>query len=284
MSKNRVSIIITGIVISLIFLISVGESWAVGPFENIPAEQGLYFAPTISYSSSSSLMDKNGHKLSTKFGLNTYDTVLRFMYYDNATLPQSSTVQIMLPVGRTEAPGQHDTGIGDTTIVAGYWLIDDPVSRTWLAAGSYVDFPTGSYNKNATTNRGGRVWKVRPTIVFAQQFGRFDLELTTKYNVYTKNVDTGLKKGSEVIFEELIAYSLTRDFLIGMHLNEIYGSADVTNGVKKHGSDVRKYQTGPSVRVVLGPKTTMFIDYLRDFAVKNTAKGNLITLQLRLKL
>ncbi|KWT85018.1 transporter [Candidatus Magnetominusculus xianensis] len=280
MNKNHVLII----VVSLILLILAGDCWAVGPFENIPAEQGWYFAPTFVYYTSSSLMDKNGHKLSSKFGLTTYENVLRFMYYDNTTLPQSATVQLMLPVGRTETPGEHDTGLGDTTIVAGYWLIDDPVSCTWLAVGSYVDIPTGSYDKYATANRGGKVWKIRPTIVFSQRFGRFDLELTAKYNIYSKNVDTGVRKGNELILEEFIGYIVNRNFLIGVHLNEIYGSAEVTNGLTKHSSDVMKYQSGPSVRVALGPKTTVFIDYLRDIAVKNSTKGSLITLQLRLKL
>ncbi|MCG6553818.1 MAG: hypothetical protein L7F77_15955 [Candidatus Magnetominusculus sp. LBB02] len=68
----------------------------------------------------------------------------------------------------------------------------------------------------------------------------FDLELTAKYNIYTKNVDTGLTKGNEVVFEELIGYFVNPDFLIGMHLNQIYGSADVINGVTRQGSDVLK--------------------------------------------
>lgn len=262
------------VILMSIFLFGVGAGtcWRVQPYENIPQPQGVLLELFPVYYTASRLNDKSGTAVSTNMGLKLYEVVSTVLYYNQSLFKNSIVAGVNVPSGYTELLGDHDAGIGDLSLVAGYWLIDDPASQTWLGAGSYLDAPTGSFKKQKSTNMGTNVWKVRPTIVLSKLFGPVDLELTTKYNIYSKNRDTDGRQGNEMISEGYIGYQIQPGLTLGTHLNATFGSDSVSAGAKVRDSGVRTFQAGASVLKMFGP-VSVTVGWLSDFAVRNSVEG-----------
>ncbi|MBF0558355.1 MAG: transporter, partial [Nitrospirae bacterium] len=230
-----------------VILLFTGECLGTDPYDNIAVPPGPYLSTYPYYFSSSELADKNGNRISKDPDAKTYQNTLKFNYYDKTVLPNTSVLAILVPGGCTQMLGDHDCGIGDLLLVAGYWLVDDPDSKTWFGIRPSLSVPTGSYDKNRKANMGSNVWQVRPIVFFAKQFWKIDLELTAKYNIFTKNDDTHTRQGNQVIFEEYAGYFIRPDLLLGFHFNGIWGQDTIVNGAPIHESGVQKYQAGPSI-------------------------------------
>lgn len=272
-------------VIVLVYLLCGGgeKCWGVQPYENVPGPQGAYLEMYPIYYSASRLNDKNGNALTTNLGFTLYENVAEVLYYNQSLFTNSVVAGIALPAGYTELLGDHDTGFGDVTMVVGYWLIDDPESKTWLAAGSYLDAPTGSFDKNKRANMGMNVWKIRPTIVLAKQFGPMDLELTTKYNIYTKNQDTGIRQGDEMITEGYLGYLVQPGLMVGANLNATFGGDSIVNGARIPDSGVQIFQAGPSIFKMFG-QVGVSVGWLTDFGVRNSMEGYQVVARICWKL
>ena len=72
--------------------------------------------------------------------------------------------QFLLPFGHLRGTGDFQSlgsngGLGDLTLAATLWTINDPVNRRYLGFTPFVYAPTGSYSRNEALNMGENRWK-----------------------------------------------------------------------------------------------------------------------------
>jgi hypothetical protein len=282
----KVFLAVCALVVLLVIAAAV-DCQAVDPFENniggVTQPHELYFTVYPMIYSASKLKNNSGDTVTDDLDARLYSSILRLTYYNKSLLGNTIILSGTLPVGKTKLLGDSNSGIGDAMLLAGYWLIDDKSSGTYLAVGSYLDVPTGDYNKNNIANMGSNVWKFRPTVVAAKQIGALDMELTLKYNIYTENKDTGARAGNEAIVEGYTGYFLRPDLIAGAHLNATFGSDMNVDGVRITETAVRVFQAGPSIMWIAG-KFSILVVALDEFAARNTAQGYLVYARLGYKL
>lgn len=262
---------------------------AVMPFGNVANPEGFYFTDYPTFYTADKMKDRDGDTVNDDLELESYTNLFRFTYYNKSMFDNTWAWSAIIPVTRNEVLGFHDQGVGDFVLAASYWLIDDPVNKTWLAPMMFVHVPFGDDDPGNPASVGLNVWKFEPTLTFAKFIGKFDIEGTLKYRIYTENDDTGKKKGNEVRLESYAGYFLKPNMLLGMHFNAVWGDNDKLNGVEVSDSATRKFQAGPgfSWRPTdrsLGPAipgvTAM---YLTEFECKNATEGHLFQLRLTWK-
>jgi hypothetical protein len=270
-------------IIAFGFFLSALKCWALDPYENVTFPQNWYLSVSPLYSKADRLTDKNGNTITRNLGLSTFQTLFRFTYYNQKAFKNTWAFTVIAPVGEKQLSGKKDEGIGDITAGAGYWLIDDHKAKTWLAAGAYATIPTGNYDKTKAANMGANVWKFQPAAGFAKQIGKLHLETTAKYAFYTENRDTFTRDGNELNLDGYLGYFIQPNVMLGAHLNGIWGRDKTVRGSAVPDSGIEKYQTGFSL-YLLGSKSRTTIEYISDFKVKNSYKGQLFKVIVSWKL
>jgi hypothetical protein len=204
-------------------------------------------------------------------------------YFNRTTFKNTWVASILIPVGHIEALGDHDEGLGDATVVFGYWIIDRPGSKTWLSLAQFIDIPIGNFDKSKSANMGSSVWKIRPSVYFGKYFfDKIDLEIALKYNISTGNNDTRVKNGNELILESFLGYFIRPTVLFGVHLDTIFGEDNTVNGQRILDSGVEGYRTGLSLDWVFDTRGINF-KYLVDFGRKNSPEGHLFQMRFSWK-
>lgn len=266
-----------------LFLIFSGRAYGIDPYDSVALPQGWFLSLYPSYYKASSYTDNNGNKQLDP-GIRAYQAAVRFIYYDKTLLPKTWAFSVTLPAGGKEQLGGSASGLGDLTLSAGYWLVDDPASRTYFAAGLFLDVPTGGYDKTAKANIGSNTYKFRPALGFAKDIGRLHLESALKYNIYTKNKATDVKPGSEALAEIYAGYFASQQVLLGGLLNAAFGQNRTVRGSEIAGSGIRRYQAGPSVYWKPAKNLSITVDALAEFGARNTSEGYLLMSRFSWKL
>ncbi|MHB8623737.1 MAG: SphA family protein [Sulfuricaulis sp.] len=256
-------------------------SIAIEPYDNVPAKPGFFFVDYPTYFGADQFRDASGNK--SNIYLRSYLNVFRFVYYGNAR-EHTYLATILLPVGRVEVSGDHDQGLGDTTIGSAFWLIDDQREKKWIGAAMFIDIPVGSYDPSRAANLGENVWKIRPTVFFAKELKKIHLEASVKFNIYEKNPDTGMKNGSELIVETYGGYMISPSILLGLHLNTAHASDNSFNGAPISDSGIKKNQVGISINLMASNDSGVTIEVLNDTYARNAPKGNTYLVRLFWKL
>ena len=262
----------------------VGTGRAAEPYDNVAMPQGSYFSTYPLFSHANRLMDKNGEALTTDPDLTRYQNTFKYTYYDKTLLKNTISLCAMLPVGYMNLLGDHDGGIGDLALIGGYWFVDDPVAKTWFGARLQTIVPTGSFDEDSKANLGGNVWKFRPVLYFAKQTGKLQMEMTTKYSIYTTNTDTDTRQGRDLIVEGYAGWFLRPDLLLGWHLNGTFGRDKTVAGNRVADSAVRIYQAGPSLFKNFGNGFSATVEARSDFAVQNSTEGYTVLARLSWRL
>ncbi|MFH2044361.1 MAG: transporter [Pseudomonadota bacterium] len=273
---NRKLYFVGFIIFIYAYFFQISPCHAINPYDNW-ALPGSYFSLYPVYYTASKLKNNKGKTLLINIDARVYETVLKFTTYNKSFLPNTLGFTLLLHAGRKDLRGEHDLGIGDLTVGLGYWFIDDPVSKTYFVLGSFLDIPTGDYNKNRIVNMGENVWKIRPVLGMAKQLGKFNIETALFYNIFTENNDTNTKEGNETILEVYVGYMIYPGLLAGGNFNATFGVNKTVNGHKIHDSGIRRFQVGPSIYWNTGNRLCITLSALSEFGVRNTSQGYLFT-------
>jgi len=257
------------------FVLYTGTARAVEPFEAVALPEGWIFATYASYYNSSELLNNKGEVAVSNLDLSAYTATLRLSGYNRSWLPNTLSATLLVPVGHKDLRQDDDAGLGDITFAAGYWFIDDPETKTYFAAGSYVDIPTGSYEPAKTANMGSNVWKFRPSIGFAKQTGNLKIETALRYNIYTKNEANDVRDGNEFIAEVYAGYFIKPGVLLGWHVNGIFGDEKSFRGTGIKDSAVQRILTGPSLYLRVAKGFGITLTGLTEVGVRNSTQGTL---------
>jgi hypothetical protein len=263
--------------------VAVVVAHAIDAYDAPAPPRGLYFVNYPLFFMADKLKNGQGRDASDDLGLRYYANLFRLSYFNRATFKNTWVASILLPVGRIEVLDDHDQGLGDLTLVLGYWIIDKPGEKTWLSIAQFIDLPTGSFDQNKSANMGSNVWKIRPSLYFGKHlFEMIDLEFAIKYNFSTENHETTVKNGNELIVEGLLGYFIQPSVLVGVHFDANFGEDNTLNGEHILHSGPQGYRTGFSLDWVLDTKGINF-KYLVDFGRKNAPEGHLFQMRFSWK-
>jgi len=261
----------------------VVESHAIDAYDAPAPPRGLYFVDYPLFFMADKLKNSKGVTTSDSLGLKYYANLFRLSYFNRTTFKNTWVASILIPVGHIEFLSDHDEGLGDATVVFGYWIIDRPGSKTWLSLAQFIDIPIGHFDKGKSANMGSNVWKIRPSMFFGKYFfDKIDLEIALKYNIFTENDDKKVKSGSELILESFFGYFIQPTVLFGVHLDTIFGEDNTVNGQRILDSGVEGYRTGLSLDWVFDTRGINF-KYLVDFGRKNSPEGHLFQMRFSWK-
>ncbi len=264
------------ILVLFCFFVLCVNSYAGDPFEWTPAPQGAYFTVYPVVYDASKLTDRDGRTVTNDLDLSSYLGVFRLTYYNTTTFSNTWALTAFLPVGRVKLQEHSDSGIGDLTIGAGYWVLDDKTSRTSLLVGTFIDLPTGNFDEDNVVNLGANVFKLRPIVALTKSFDRFHAEVALKYNIYGKEPKTGIKAGDEIIGEGFAGYFFRPNLIAGGVFNALAGRNRTIHGEADPGTGIRKYQAGTSI-CWIGSGFSVTIGALKEFGTRNTSEGFLLT-------
>ncbi|MBU1053062.1 MAG: transporter [Proteobacteria bacterium] len=111
----------------------------------------------------------------------------------------------------------------------------------------------------------------------AKQLGKFNIETSLFYNIFTKNTDADINEGNETILEIYVGYMIYPGVLAGGNFNATFGENKTVNGHKIHNSGIRRFQAGPSIYWNTGNKLSITLSALSEFGIRNTSQGYLFS-------
>jgi hypothetical protein len=274
--------------LSIVMSMALSPLWALEPFDNWANPPGSYaIIYPITYGAADYL-DKDGNVLLQGLDIRQSGVIARATYYQDK--PISCILSAYAPLVRISAhnvftnENESDTGLGDVTLVGGWFFVDDKVKNTYVALGFKLDMPTGSYDQNKFANLGKNVWRYRPLIAFAKLAGPFDLEAHLTHAHETVNKDKDLQAGDQLVLESYAGMFLSRQLMVGLHYNTTSAQNNELSGVELTDSAVKTSSAGPSVLYMMNPRFNVMLEYLQDFGVRNTTKGSLILARLGYKI
>lgn len=223
----------------------------------------------------------DGNKAPINAGLDSHIGILRGVHF---TEIGGFTVdpQFLLPIGKLE--GKDDTsslgdttGIGDLTLAATVWLLNEPESNTYFGITPFIYAPTGSYDRKDALNLGENRWR------YALQAGyitgltpKMSLDLAGDVTFYGENDKFGaanatLKQDPSYQFQGFLRYHMSPQWDLRAGLSHTLGGETSINGVDQ---DNRMSYT----KMTLGtawfatPSLQLLANYGRDLSVKNGFK------------
>jgi hypothetical protein len=147
------------------------------------------------------------------------------------------------------------SGIGDPTISAGLWFINQPEHKRWLSAASFLSLPVGSYDNQRALNIGNNRWQHDLQADFTQGFlDKFTIDFTGDWTYYGDNTEAGtghqrLTEDSTFVAYSWLSYDVTsvvRSKLpaaISVGYAGTFGGAQkldgVSNGAETHEQQIR---------------------------------------------
>lgn len=223
----------------------------------------------------------DGDKAPIDAGLDSHIGILRGVHF---TEIGGYTVdpQFLLPVGKLE--GKDDTaglgdasGIGDLTLAATVWLVNEPESNTYFGITPFVYAPTGSYDNKDALNIGENRWK------YALQAGfitgltpDISLDLAGDVTFYGENDEFGagnatLKQDPSYQFQGFLRYHMSKQWDLRAGVSHTLGGETKVDGIDQ---DDRMSYT----KMTLGtawfatPSLQLLANYGTDLSVKNGFK------------
>lgn len=202
--------------------------------------------------------------------------------------PFTADPQAIIPFGDTALGGKHSSGLGDITLAATIWFLDNKEDKFFWAYTPYLTLPTGEYDHDKPVNMGTNRWATKHEMCLGKGFGdSVWLEWVANVEFFDDNDDTLDSNGNTMTSSKKPLFGtevhLSYDFT-----KELFGSVDyyLSHGgeTELDGHDMDDTTTthtlGCSLMYMLTETTQFMLDYQRDISVENGIRTD--ALQARL--
>ncbi|HEX7854756.1 MAG TPA: transporter [Sphingobium sp.] len=157
----------------------------------IPAKPGTNLVLLYGQTSSATGLYDGGHEIDSKAKLTSDLTILRIVHFSQvADMPFN--VQILQPYGRVRTTAGNastqSSGLGDMTLVATVWPVNDTRRGHYLGMTAFLYLPTGDYRAHRATNIGENRFKGVFQLGYSHRISKqFVAELGADVTFYGRN-------------------------------------------------------------------------------------------------
>ncbi len=227
------------IVASLLFCPGFVQA-TTGPRDYVPMDPGTFIFCFYASHTFANTSYSKGDKVTGSLDFNANMAIIRPIYYTQIG-PFTIDPQFILPVGESSLAGQTSSGIGDLTLAATIWFLDNREDQYYFGYTPYLTLPTGAYDKNTPANLGANRWATKHEVAFGKGFGPLWLELITNVEFYFENdegpglngQDVDLDKDPQLGVEAHVSYDFTKKFLGSLDYFYAYGGETSLAGVRQ---------------------------------------------------
>ncbi|MBC7152679.1 MAG: transporter [Rhizobium sp.] len=250
------------------------------PRDFMPAPAGthlglLYYL----HGSSDTFVDPNGDEVPGS-GLDTNIGIARYVYFFDVG-DMRADINIVQPFGGLSdmsiggAPlASDDFSLGDTSIVATFWPLNDPENNRYFAVATYLTLPTGEYDSNVAS-LGSNRWAV--TVQPAYYFNiapKWSVDVVGDVTIYGDNDDgpggVTIEKDPNFTALSWLNYHATDATTVSFGVSATWGGEETWGGVDRGDSQVTTLRLAWSQ--MLNPTTQLVTELSTDVDAENTFK------------
>lgn len=238
-------------VLTIMFaLVLAGSVMAsINDFDCTPYSPGFYLQGYPMFSTASKLYDNNGDTWDMGDSWNMYGVGLRPTYYGMLNERRWAVSAFVPVISNSPAGGNAESGIGDVTLSATYWVLDDHQKGNYFSVWFWTDLPVGDDEKGLGTGQAN----FRPGIAYAMDRLPWNLQASAYYNMRFENSSIDTKPGNEFWANANFGYGVNPQFTPGLELQTGFGQdwkyADVTQTDTKN----QWVKLGPSFTYQINP-------------------------------
>ncbi len=252
-----------------------GHAYANNARDYIPLEPGSYFLGLYYNHTGADDYYLDGDKVNSSMDYTGNVSILRPVYY---TSIGSITLdpQLLLPIGEASLADDQSSGLGDATVAATIWFVNNKESKFIFAYTPFITMPTGDYDENSSVNLGANRWAHKHEFCVAKGFGETTwLEVSAYAQFFTDNDDVigadnaKVELSQEMVYgaEAHLSHNFTPEFFTS--LDYIYtgggetslNDADQNNELSTHNVGVTfAYMITPSVQLMTNFNTDVSVD------------------------
>ncbi len=186
-------------------------------------------------------------------------------------------LEALLPFGNIKADGNVSSlgsasGMGDLTLLAPIWLIDNKSERNTFAIVPYIFFPTGSYDKNKSLNIGENRMKYDLQVGYTHGIGPvFNIELAADVMHFDKNTDTQLSQKLLYQAQGHLSYQWKPATKLAIGLSHSSGGETSINGINQD-DKIETTKALLTVSTFVNQRNQLLFSYGKDLNVNNGFK------------
>ncbi|MGI6655444.1 MAG: transporter [Desulfobulbus sp.] len=271
----------------LFLLLFASSAWAVtNARDYIPNPAGTKMLILYGNHSFGDDLYHDGDKVRGDANFSSSIGIIRPIYYTKIG-PFTANPQAIIPFGNVGLFDTHSSGLGDITLAATIWFIDDKVNNFYFGYTPYLTLPTGRYHRNEPLNLGSNQWSTKHEIGMGKRFGdALWLEGMAGVEFYFDNDDALDKAGNKATLSKdplfnldlHLSYDLTERLVGSVDYYLLYGAETELGNVNQNNEKIT-HTLGCSLFYMLTKQTQLMLEYKRDVSVENGVKAN--TLQGR---
>ena len=203
--------------------------------------------------------------------------------------------QFLLPFGQLKGRGDlgpvlgERSGVGDLTLAATVWAIENPSKREYFGITPFIYVPTGTYDASRPLNLGENRWKYALQVGYIRGVGeKFTFDLAADVTAYGRNnkadaAGHDLTQQPTIQLQGFVRYAMTPAWDLRAGVSYAIDGETELAGVSRHDeAHVTKIQLGTAAFV--GTRTQLLATWGRDVKVDNgfmeSSRINLRLLQL----
>ncbi len=284
-SRTRYSAAILLSAAVLATLAAVDAAWAADaqPRDFLPAPAGtnlalLYYL----HGSSDTFIDSTGTNVPGS-SLDTDVGIARYVHFFDIG-DMRADINLVQPFGGLSnmsiggtSLASDDFSLGDTSIVATIWPLNDPKNNRYFAVATYLTLPTGEYDPNVASLGSNRLSvTVQPAFYFNID-PKWSVDLVGDVTLYGNNDDgpggVTIKKDPTFTALSWLNYHASDITTISIGLSTTHGGEETWGGVARGESHLTTVRAAWSQ--MLNPTTQFVTEVGTDVDAKNTFKRDL---------
>ncbi len=253
----------------------------------LPLDPGSFFMAFYYEHSFGNELYAKGDKINTSTDFTSNIAIIRPVYFTQIG-PFTIDPQFILPVGEANLVDSQSSGIGDLTLAATVWFINDKENKFIFAYSPFLTLPTGKYDRTNAVNLGANRFSTKQEVTVAKGFGdKTWLEMTVNCEFYFNNDDVNnaylekstMSQDPSVGGEAHLSYNFTKDFFGSADYFYKYSGESTIDGLNQHDWDSR-HTVGVSFGYMLTANTQLLPYFKTDVSTYNGIPTTLFGIRL----
>lgn len=270
-----------------LLLLLPGQSFAANARDYVPLDPGTTFIAFYYDHYFANELYADNDKISDNADFYGNLGIFRPIYYTQIG-PFTIDPQAIIPFGEMTLNDDKSTGLGDITLAATIWFLNDKENAFFLGYTPYLTLPTGKYRKENAVNLGGNRWTTKHEICVGKKFfDRLWVEVMGNVEFFFDNDkalgvnNTSVTSSRDPLWgtEAHVSFDFTKAFFGSVDYYFSHGGETDLDGTRQDNT-INTHTIGMTFAYMVTDNTQILLDYRTDLAVENGLKNNKIGVRL----